>query len=213
MPVVSTFRTFQFVFGLALLAVGPRAWAQAPNADAIARKAYSAHYDRAYLLGGFALPNFSNLNKQLGEFGNFPKLKPGALMVGAGYGQGFGSWGLALEWRLTVRANDVDSTFAYTNLLTNTFGLMGRYNALVTDRYTVTLMGGPTYNRLSLTFKEPAPRIGEPGTFGGQLNAAGNKRKLYQSQFGLSVGVQIERHFSWLRRKSRWARVCSMITS
>ena len=202
MPVASTLRTrtFRLLLGLTLLAAGSRAWAQPSNADAIARKAYSARYDRAYLLGGFAYPNYKELNDQLSYVGGFPKLKPGALLIGFGYGQGFGSIGLALEWRMAVRANDVDSSDAYTNLLTNSLSLLGRYNLFVTNRSTLSVMFGPSYNRLNLTFKEPIALFSVPSSFGAQIVAGGNKRKLFQSQFGLSAGLQWERHFSWLRR-------------
>lgn len=190
-----------FLFGLAILAAGPKAWAQAGSADAIARKAYSARHDRAYVLFGGAAPDYRELNKFLekSEKG-FPKLKPGALMFGAGYGQGAGSLGVVLEWRLTVRANDVDSSFAYSNLLTNTFSLVGRYNVLVTNRYTAAVMLGPTYSRLNLTMKEAQPNNLVPSSFIAQLNAGGDKRKLYQSQLGATVGIQVDRHFAWLRR-------------
>ncbi|MBC7446676.1 MAG: hypothetical protein H7330_01280 [Hymenobacteraceae bacterium] len=199
MNATATCRTFVLTFGLALLAAAPRAWGQSTNADAIARKAYSARHDRVYFLGGGALPNYTKLNDRLAGT-NFPKLKPGAVMFGAGYGQGSGSFALALEWRLLVRANDLDSSKAYTNLLTNTIGLMGRYNLLVTDRYTVSVLAGPTYNRLNLTLKEPPARKGESAAFDAQVQSGGNKRKLYQSQFGFGGGVQLERHFEWLRR-------------
>ncbi len=198
MHAVPSFRTILFAAGLALLATGPRAWAQS-TPDAIARKAYSAHYDRAYIIGGFALPNYTNLNKRLEE-GSYPTLRPGALMFGAGYGQGFGPYGLALEWRLTARANDIDSVLTFSNLLTNTFALMGRYNVLVADRYTVAVLLGPTYSRLNLTLKKNPINRRVPTTFASQLIETGNKRKLYESQFGLSAGLQLDRHFSWLRR-------------
>ncbi len=192
-------RIFLFFLALTLLVATPRAWAQSENADAIARKAYSAHYDRVYLLGGAALPNYTKLNNQFTAT-EFPKLKPGAALFGIGYGQGAGSFGVAVELRLLARANDYDSSRAYTNLLTSSVGLLGRYNVLVGNRYTVSVLAGPTYNRLNLTLKEADPRKGSPSVFDGQVSAGGNKRKLYQSQFGVSAGVQLERHFTWLRR-------------
>ena len=186
--------------GLAASLINFGAAAQAPNADAIAQKAYAARHDRVYLLGGAAMPDYTKLNEALERSRAFPTLRAGAFMLGAGYGQGFSSYGLALEYRLTVRANDTDSTRAYTSLTTNTFGLMARYNLFVTRAYTFALLAGPVYNRLSLTLKEGVPPGTSPiTTFESQLRG-GNKRKLYQSQFGVSLGGQLERHFMWSRR-------------
>ncbi len=198
----STFRTCYRPFWMALagcLLATTAAHAQAAT-DAIARKAYAARHDRVYALGGWAMPDYSGLNTRLEATKRFPALGSGALMVGVGYGQGFGPVGIALEWRVSVRAQDIASTEAYTNLLTNTFGLVGRYNVLVGSAYTVSVVAGPTYSRLNLTLKEPRAPNTTPTTFDSQLIAGGDKRKLYQSQFGVAVGVQLERHFAWGRR-------------
>ena len=192
-----THRTLPALLFSGLIAFG--AAAQAPNADAIARKAYGSRHDRVYLLGGPALPTYTELNARL-DRSLFPKLQRGAVLLGVGYGQGIGSIGLGLEYRLALRANDVDSSGAYTSLTTNSLALIARYNLFVTHASTVSLLAGVTYNRLSLTMREGVSKSTKANSlFEAQLLST-NKRKLYQSQVGVAAGLQLERHFSWLRR-------------
>jgi hypothetical protein len=185
----------------ALLLNGLSAQAQVRSdlSDPIAQKAYSARYDRVYALAGAALPNYKKLNDVL-EPTRFPTLNSGAFVAGVGYGQGFGPISLSLEYRWSIRSHNSDSTNAYSVLRSHTISLLAGYHLLVTNRYVLSVLAGPSYSLVDLTLKEPDPLNSPAGTFTAQLRAPGDKRRLYQTQFLLGAGLQLDRHFVWTRR-------------
>ncbi len=184
-----------------MLMARPAAHAQVRSdlSDPIAQKAYTARYDRVYVLAGAALPNYDKLNDALRPT-PFPTLNPGAFVGGVGYGQGFGPLGLRLEYRWAARSHTSDSTRAYSIFRSHTLSLLASYHLLVTSRYALSVLAGPSYTAIDLTLKNPDPVRGTGGTFESQIRASADKRRLYQSQAMLSAGVQLDRHFTWSRR-------------
>jgi hypothetical protein len=189
------------VFGRMLLML---AWLMAPalraqpnEPDAIARKAYASRHDRVYVLAGGASSQYDDLNRRLPA--RFPGLQNGALVFGAGYGQGKGPLDVLLEYRWGLRTRQDDSSLAYTALRSHSLSLNVSYHLFVTGPYTVSVLAGPSLTVADLTLRERL-RAGSAGNFTSAATPAGDRRRLYQTMLLGGVGAQIDRHFSWGRR-------------
>ena len=155
-------------------------------------------HDRVYLLGGAASAAYGDLNDRLPAA--YPRLRTGALLLGAGYGQGFGPFGASVEYRWGIRSNQDDSTRAYTSLRSHSLSLLFSYHLAVRGVYAVSVFAGPTYSVIDLTLRDKEPRRSLVGSFDATTATGGDRRRLYQNVGLLGAGFQVDRHLAWGRR-------------